>query len=83
MIRILHLFDDGAGWEQRVGASQLIDRLPAKRYAFRAAATDGRLTRSILPPEQGVDLWPRPFGIDALGAPAMRRYLRTSRVRPR
>lgn len=75
MIRILHLFDDGAGWEQRVGASQLIVRLPAERYTCRAAATDGRLARSLLPPEQPVDLWPRPFGIDSLGAPAMRRYL--------
>jgi len=80
VIRILHLFDDNSGWQERVGASQLIDRLPVERFTSRAAAMSGRVRRWVLPGGQCVDLWSQCWGIDFLGAPAARRYLQDQRV---
>ena len=41
MTRICHLFDESAGWEQRVGARQLVDRRTSGDSAHLAAAIDG------------------------------------------
>lgn len=38
MTRIGHLFDASTGWEQRVGVSQLIDRLPRDRFSHVLAS---------------------------------------------
>ncbi|MHC4066629.1 MAG: glycosyltransferase [Planctomycetota bacterium] len=73
--RVLHLFDASADWQQRVGAAQLFDRLPAERFACLAAATDGTVRRSTLPGNGKARLFPRPLGLDFLSGPALRRHL--------
>ncbi len=40
MTTVCHLFDRDAGWEQRVGAAPLLDRLPPDRYRCALASTD-------------------------------------------
>ncbi|MGD2108514.1 MAG: hypothetical protein PVI86_03890, partial [Phycisphaerae bacterium] len=47
MTTICHLVDRSAGWEQRVGVSQLLDRLPADRFATHIASIDGA-ARAVL-----------------------------------
>jgi len=91
VIRVLHLFDSAADWQQRIGATQLFDRLPltsrcdvkgrpAGRFECQAGAMDGAVRRSILPGKRRVRLFPRPFGIDFLTAPALRRHLARERI---
>ncbi len=40
MTQVGHLFDGSAGWEQRVGISQLIDGLPRGGYVSSLATID-------------------------------------------
>ena len=47
MTVIGHLFDGSAGWEQRIGVSQLLDRLPGDRYG-QEVATLGPTARAVL-----------------------------------
>lgn len=47
MTRICHLFDGSAGWEHRVGAGQLLDRLPGDRFDQRVV-TNSRATADTL-----------------------------------
>lgn len=72
-IRVLHLFDASARWEQRLGASQLIQKLPPSRFTSVWATLDLH-TRHLLdrPDENGpMDHLPRVLGSDALAAPRL------------
>lgn len=42
MTRICHFFDESAGWEQRVGARQLVERTSSDDSSHLTAAIDGR-----------------------------------------
>jgi len=60
MPTICHLFDGNVGWEQRLAASQLIERLPVQRYPWHAATVDRAAVRK----------WTAaPFPIATLGRP--------------
>ena len=72
---VLHLFDAGAGWQQRLGASQLMARLPRGRFTCRAAATDGRACGLFGPKGTRLELLRRHLGLDFLTAPIIRRYV--------
>lgn len=48
MVRILHVLDQSAGWEQRVALTQLVHRLPADRFAHLPAILSSR-ARAALP----------------------------------
>lgn len=74
MTHVGHLFDGSAGWEQRVGVSQLIDRLPPDLYAVSLAAVDPAARHALRCLNQPVDVLPGFRGIDALSAPPVARF---------
>ncbi len=80
MIRVLHLFDDDAGWEERVGATLLLDRLPDEQYHSSVAVTDGRTRRHLASTRDGIHLLPKRLGAHFLGAPALRTHLRAHHI---
>ena len=80
MIRILHLFDAEITWEQRVQAGLLIERLPADRFACRAAVLEARHRRLAPPGPNGVDVLPRRLAAQFLSAPAVRSYLHRHQI---
>ena len=50
MTTVCHLFDEGAGWEQRIGASQLVARNDGGRRTHLSVAIDDRgatIARSV------------------------------------
>jgi len=75
MTHVCHLFDGTAGWEQRVAASQLLDRLPRDRLQNTLASLDpvpaGWLRERGLP----VRILPRVPGLTVLSAPTVRRLV--------
>ncbi|GAF71673.1 unnamed protein product [marine sediment metagenome] len=48
MTNICHLFDSSAGWEQRIGVLQLIDRMPHDRFCPTPAAIDRAAVTAML-----------------------------------
>lgn len=76
MTRILHLLDSSAGWQQTTTLAQLIDRLPADRYAQRVislSATPAALPFPAAPlPSMNFLPW--------LAAPLIRRTVRDFRA---
>ena len=80
MTRVLHLFNAQAGWEERIGATQLMDRLPAGRFECHTAATDGKTRGSIFRDGRDVDLLPLRLGGGVFGAAAIRRYVDDHRI---
>lgn len=80
MTRVGHLFDESAGWEQRVAAAQLLDRLPSPRYAGYLAAIHSRPVALLRSLNRRVDLLPRLPGLTAAAAPAVAKLTETRRV---
>ncbi|UCC29200.1 MAG: glycosyltransferase [Phycisphaerales bacterium] len=80
MTHVGHLFDGSAGWEQRVGVSQLIDGLPRDRYVNSLIAIDPAAGTSLRWLKQPVDLLPRFYGIASLAAPVVARFVAQQRI---
>lgn len=75
MTRVCHLFDETAGWEQRVGVWQLLDRLDRAAYAQDVVCLGGeaRIVLASLPAP--VHVVPRVASLDFVSAPFLRRLL--------
>jgi hypothetical protein len=76
-VRICHLFDDTAGWQHRVAAGQLLDRLPPERFAACLAAVNPAGRQEALQLSTKVELFAHRFGVPAFTAPALREYVET------
>ena len=76
MIRVLHLLDRSAGWEQRAAIAQLAASLPAHEYAPTVASIDRDAPGG--PDWDGIAVEPARgrLGFAALAAPAVRRLAR-------
>ncbi len=75
MARILHLFDASAGWEQRIGWTQLRARLPAGRFTTLAASTSKSIARQWAADGETPGFWPMRLGAGFLNGPILRRRL--------
>lgn len=75
MTRIGHLLDGTAGWEQRLGLSQLMDRLPERRFASIVAAIDPGGRQVLTGAGREVEILTRSRGIELLGAPGTARFV--------
>jgi len=74
MTRICHLFDATTGWEQRVGVSQLVDRLPRDRYSPILAAVDPAAVAELGILGRPIHLFHPIARLPVLAAPFMARF---------
>jgi glycosyltransferase involved in cell wall biosynthesis len=74
-VRILHVLDDSAGWQQRIGVTQLTEKLPADGFACRALALHGQARNLLASSGVVPELLPQRFGASFFNAPQVRRYL--------
>lgn len=74
MIRIGHMFDASAGWEQRVGVTHLLDRLSSERFTQTLAAVEPAARRGLRHLDGTLEALPRFGSFDALSAPAAVRF---------
>lgn len=72
MTAIVHVFDDCAGWEQRVGSCQLLDRLPRDRFTQHFASIDAGARRTLGAAGVQLELVPRIGRFNLLAAPLLR-----------
>lgn len=75
MTQVCHLLDGGAGWEQRVGLSQLVDRLPGERYTSVPASLDPVVADRLQPLDLPIKRFHRVPGLALMAAPSVRRFL--------
>ena len=80
MTHVGHLFDASAGWEQRVGVSQLIEGLPRHRFVNSLMAIGPAARTSLRWLRQPVDLLPWFHGIASLAAPVVARSVTQQRI---
>lgn len=69
MTHVCHLFDDDAGWEQRVALGSLFDRLPVERFANTVATIDPSAVPPLRRLERPIHVFPSPVPFDAFSAP--------------
>ncbi len=74
MTHVGHLFDASAGWEQRIGVNQLLDRLPKDRYEHRLATVDPKTRSRLGSLLQSVEVVRPVLGLTALAGPAVKRF---------
>ncbi len=79
-MRVLHVFDAAADWEQRVAVTQLLERLDANRFQQAVASVHPTVPDSDCFGGRGVSRIPLPFNLALLGAPALRRLSERRRV---
>lgn len=77
---IAHVFDESAGWEQRIAVSQLLDRLPSDRFPQSLVSI-----RPLAEPfrkglDRPVTLCAARIGLTFTAAPSFRRFMERSRV---
>lgn len=80
MIRLTHIFDRAAGWEQRVAVGQLFDRLPSDRFSQYAVALNRRAADALKDSHASVTVIPSRWGVNTLAAPRLRRFLNETGV---
>ncbi len=80
MTRVCHLFDGSIGWQERVGASQLVDRLDRAAFDQRLATVDPVAVGRLTPIGRDVAIVARSTRVAALAAPQLRRHLRRHEV---
>lgn len=80
MTHLGHVLDASTGWEQRIGASQLIDRLPGDRFASSLVAIHPAARRALGRVNQPIDALPGFGGIGALSAPALTSFVERRRI---
>jgi glycosyltransferase involved in cell wall biosynthesis len=74
-VRILHLLDDSAGWQQRIGVNQLTGKLSADGFACRVLALHGQARNLLASSGVVPELLPQRFGASFFNAPQVRRYM--------
>jgi len=80
MTHVCHLFDDDAGWEQRVALGSLLDRLPVGRFANTVATIGPSAIPTLRPLEYPIHVLSRPIHLDAWVAPLMERFVEQRKV---
>ena len=75
MTRVCHLFDGSAGWEQRVGVSQLRSRLPRDRYGNVLAGVDPVVVDRLEGLGRPIKLFHRLPRLTLMASPTLRRFL--------
>ncbi len=75
MTHVCHLFDDAAGWEQRVALRSLLDRLPAEQYTSTVTTLDSSAAISLRPLKSPIHIVPRLIRLDAWSAPLVSRFV--------
>ena len=80
MIRIGHLLDASAGWEQRVAIGQLVNRLPRDDYACAVATLAPTASRLCLGEAIRVHVLRSVAGVSALAAPAVGRFTNSQSI---
>lgn len=76
MTFIGHLFDGSTGWEQRVGASHLLDRLPSDRFVSFLGAIDPAALSVLRPLDRPVEILPGFGGVASLCTASVSRFVR-------
>ena len=74
MTHVVHLFDESAGWEQRVAVTQLLDRLSRDDFNQTLATlhpAGGSALRSL---DVAIHAFPLLAGVDALVSPLVERF---------
>jgi glycosyltransferase involved in cell wall biosynthesis len=74
------LFDRFSGWEQRLGVSQLVNRLPGDRFSHRLAAIEAALAWGAAPSEHRVEIISRFGRIAPLAGPDVSRFVTRRKV---
>ena len=77
MTTICHLFDVAAGWQERIGAAHLIERLPSDRYR-QIVAVPGRVAGRLALPACEVRRLPSLPWPSLLGGPVYSRLFRAN-----
>lgn len=80
MTHVGHLFDGSTGWEQRIGASQLVDRLPGDRFAGSLATIHPAARRALGRLNQPIEALPGFGRIGVLSAPALTSFVGRRRI---
>ncbi|MCH8150254.1 MAG: glycosyltransferase family 4 protein [Planctomycetes bacterium] len=80
MTRICHLFDESVGWEQRVGARQLVERTTSDDSSHVVASIDARGSAVAKALTGRVERFCRLGGFAPTVAPSVQRYLRRTAV---
>ena len=80
MMRILHLFDSSAGWEQRVAVRQLLERLPKSDGAQYLATIDRGVEDRMCMNGTPMPLLNRRLGLPALAGSTVRAYARRESI---
>ncbi len=80
MTNLGHVFDASTGWEQRIGAAQLVDRLPGDRFANSLASIHPAARHALGRLNQPIDALPGFGGIAALSAPALTSFVERRRI---
>lgn len=75
MTRICHFFDETAGWEQRVGAWQLLDRLDRDQYEQNVAVLAGGEQSTFANLSTAPTIIPQLAPLDFLSAPFLGKHL--------
>lgn len=75
MIRIGHLLDESAGWEQRVGIGRLVDRLPRDRFDNEVATLEPRVIPPFARDVKSIHVLTPLAGLSQLAAPAVGRFV--------
>jgi len=79
MTNICHLFDEAAGWQERIGATHLIERLASDRYR-QVIALPGRVAAHLALPSCDVRRLPSLPWPALLGGPLFARLFRSLSV---
>ena len=75
MTHVCHLFDDAAGWEQRVALRNLLDRLPTERFINTVATIDSTAALPLRPLKRPLHILPRVIRLDAWASPLVGRLV--------
>lgn len=75
MQTVCHVFDETADWQHRVGAGQLLDRVPPEKFSASLASIDAQATRSLGGLPAATEIIPRIAGVNLLAAPLLARLI--------
>lgn len=75
MTHVCHLFDDAAGWEQRVILRSLLDRLPAEHFINTVAMIDASAAAPLSSLKRPMHIFHHPIPLGSLAAPLVRNFV--------
>lgn len=80
MTHVCHLFDDAAGWEQRVALRSLLDRLPTEQFINTVATIGPSAAAPLSSLNRPMHVFPRCLPLDSFGAPLVGKFIDRRRV---